>query len=402
MQLVLVVNSGSSSMKFQLIDLLTEQKLVRGLVEKIGTPNSRYRIISGNEIEQKEIEVKDHRGAVEIALDYLTHRSPVHLKSLQDIDGVGHRVVQGGSTFDKAAFVTPEVKEKIKEYGVMAPLHNYANLAGVEACEALMPGIPQVVVFDTTFHQTMAPEAYFYGIPYKYYEKYQVRRYGAHGTSHKYTSEKALELLNMPKEGTKMIVCHLGSGSSITAIKDGKVVDTSMGFTPLEGLMMGTRSGDIDPAAVLFLMKQENLSPDEMDLILNKQSGLLGVSGISSDMRELEDAMTCGNKRAELAHKMFIYRIKKTIGSYAAVLNGLDVLVFTAGIGENNDYVREMICQDMDFLGIKLDAKKNHGINHLFEIGDENAHVKIVVVPTDEEMAIAKETESLVLASKVK
>ncbi len=398
MQLVLVVNSGSSSMKFQLIDIPNEKKLVRGLVEKIGMENSSYRIIAGNQIEEKQIEVKDHRQAVEIALDYLTHRSPVHLNSLSDIDGVGHRVVQGGSTFDKAAFVTPEVKEKIREYGIMAPLHNYANLAGIEACEALMPGIPQVVVFDTTFHQTMAPEVYHYGIPYKYYEKYQVRRYGAHGTSHKYVSEKAIEFLGVQAKGTKMIVCHLGNGSSITAIKDGKVVDTSMGFTPLEGLMMGTRSGDIDPAAVMFLMEQEKLTPKEMDEILNKKSGLLGVSGISNDMRELEDAMTCGNKRAELAHKMFIYRIKKTIGSYVAALNGLDVLVFTAGIGENNDYVREMICQDMDFFGIKLDAKINHGMDHLAEIGEKGAPVRILVVPTDEEMEIAKETEELVLS----
>lgn len=402
MRLVLVVNSGSSSMKFQLIDIITEKKLVKGVVERIGMPNSSYRIVAGNQIEEKEIEVKDHRGAVAIALDYLTHRSPVHLNSLSDIDGVGHRVVQGGSTFDKPAFVNPWVKECIKNYGIMAPLHNYANLAGVEACEALMPGIPQVVVFDTTFHQTMAPEAYHYGIPYKYYEKYQVRRYGAHGTSHKYASEKATAFLGIEAQGTKMIVCHLGNGSSITAIKDGKVVDTSMGFTPLEGLMMGTRSGDIDPAAVLFIMKQENLTPDEMDEILNKQSGLLGVSGISNDMRELEDAMTCGNKRAELAHKMFIYRIKKTIGSYVAALNGLDVLVFTAGIGENNDYVRELICQDMDFFGIKLDSNLNRATDHLAEIGQKDAHVRIVVVPTDEEMAIAKETENLVLSVRNK
>lgn len=396
MRLVLVVNSGSSSMKFQLIDLAEKKKLVRGLVEKIGTPLSCYRIVAGEDVEESCAEINNHKEAVGLALDYLLHRSPLKLQSLTDIDGVGHRVVQGGNLFDRPMLVTDEVKEQIRVYGAMAPLHNYANLAGIEACEALMPGIPQVVVFDTMFHQTIPPYAYLYGIPYEYYEKYGIRKYGAHGTSHKYVSECAAEMLGLNEKNYKMIVCHLGNGSSISAIENGKVVDTSMGFTPLEGLMMGTRSGDMDPAAVLFLMEQEGLTPKEMDTVLNKKSGLLGVSGISNDMRDLEVAMSIGNERAHLAHDMFIYRIKKMIGSYIAVMNGVDVLVFTAGIGENNPLVRSLICQDMDYCGISLDEKKNIYFAQ-GEIQSAKSRVKIMVIPTDEEMEIAKETEDVVL-----
>ena len=396
MELILVVNSGSSSMKFQLIDLVEKKKLVRGLIEKIGTPSPCYRIVAGDDVEERCADINNHKEAVELALDYLLHRSPLKLKSLSDIDGVGHRVVQGGNLFDKPMLVTEEVKEQIRAYGEMAPLHNYANLAGIEACEELMPGIPQVVVFDTMFHQTIPPYAYLYGIPYEYYEKYGIRKYGAHGTSHKYVSECAAEILGLNGENNKMIVCHLGNGSSISAIENGKVVDTSMGFTPLEGLMMGTRSGDIDPAAVLFLMEKEGLTPKEMDTILNKKSGLLGVSGISNDMRDLEVAMSIGNERAHLAHDMFIYRIKKIIGSYIAIMNGIDVLVFTAGIGENNPLVRSLICQDMDYCGISLDEKKNIYFAQ-GEIQSAKSRVKIMVIPTDEEMEIAKETEDVVL-----
>ena len=390
--IILVINSGSSSLKFQLLNMDDESVMAQGQVEKIGLPEGIFTIKAGGLKNKTNLEIPNHEVAVELVLKGLVETPEVGLKSLDAIDAVGHRIVQGGDTFSKAALIDDTVHEQIAEYGAMAPLHNPAHLKGIDACAKVMPGKPQVAVFDTAFHQSMSPVAYTYGLPKQYAEKYKIRRYGAHGTSHKYVSHRVAELMGKPIEELKIITCHLGNGSSIAAIQNGKVVDTSMGFTPHEGLLMGTRCGDIDATAVLYLMKHENFDADQMDYILNKESGLAGVSGVSSDFRDIDEAIAHGDHNAELARKMFIYRVKKYIGSYVAVMNGVDAIVFTAGIGENGPDVREEICADMDYLGIAIDAEVNNVRGKEVNVSAAGARVQTWVVPTNEELAIAEET----------
>lgn len=390
--IILVINSGSSSLKFQLLNMDNESVMAQGQVEKIGLPSGIFTIKAGGLKNKTELEIPNHEVAVELVLNGLLETKEAGLNSLDDIDAIGHRIVQGGDTFSKAVLVDDAVRAKIEEYGAMAPLHNPAHLKGIDACTKVMPGKPQVVVFDTAFHQTMSPVAYTYGLPKEYAAKHKIRRYGAHGTSHRYVSHRVAELMGKPIEELKIITCHLGNGSSITAVKNGKVIDTSMGFTPHEGMLMGTRCGDIDATAVLYLMKHEGFTPDRMDQILNKESGLMGVSGVSSDFRELDEAIAAGNADAKLARDIFIYRVKKYIGSYVAAMNGVDAIVFTAGIGENGPDVREDICEDMDYLGIKIDTEKNNVRGQEVNISAEGAPVQVWIVPTNEELAIAKDT----------
>lgn len=391
--LVLVMNSGSSSLKFQLLDMATEEVLSKGLVERIGFEgNGKVEVKAQGKKWTEERHFADHKDAVAVVVSALTSGEVAVLDDLTKIDAIGHRVVQGGDTFPKAAVVDEWVKSKVEEYIAMAPLHNLAALNGVLACEENMPGIPQVCVFDTSYHQTMDAAHYMYAIPYEDYEQYKVRRYGAHGTSHKFVAQEVAKLMGKPLEDINMITCHLGNGASVSAIKGGKIIDTSMGFTPLEGLVMGTRTGDIDPAAVLFLMKNKGLSVDEMDTYLNKQSGLLGVSGISNDFRDIEAAMDENHERAQLAYDMFALRVKKYIGAYFAELNGIDAIAFTAGIGENDDRIRASVCENLDNLGIIIDSAKNDGCRERAEITKDGAKVRAFVVPTNEELAIAKET----------
>lgn len=390
--IILVINSGSSSLKFQLLNMDDESVMAQGQVEKIGLHMGIFTIKANGEKHKTELEIPDHEVAMKLVLDGLLKTEGVGLQSLDDIDAVGHRIVQGGDSFSKAVLVDDAVYAKIKEYGTMAPLHNPAHLKGIDACAKVMPGKPQVTVFDTAFHQTMEPVAYTYGLPKKFAQKHKIRRYGAHGTSHKYVSRRVAALMGKPVEDLKIITCHLGNGSSISAIKNGKVMDTSMGFTPHEGLLMGTRCGDIDATAVLYLMKHEGFDPDRMDHMLNKESGLLGVSGVSSDFRELDDAIAQGNQDAKLAKDIFIYRVKKYIGSYIAAMNGVDAIVFTAGIGENGADVREAVCADMDYLGIAIDPAKNNVRGQEVNISAADAKVQVWIVPTNEELTIAEET----------
>lgn len=390
--IILVINSGSSSLKFQLLNMDDKSVMAQGQIEKIGLPEGIFTIKAGGLKNKKELEIPDHEVAMELVLNGLLETKEAGLNALDEIDAIGHRIVQGGDTFSRAALIDQTVHDQIAEYGAMAPLHNPAHLKGIDACAKVMPGKPQVAVFDTAFHQTMSPVAFTYGLPKQYAEKYKIRRYGAHGTSHKYVSHRVAELMGQPIEDLKIITCHLGNGSSIAAIKNGKVIDTSMGFTPQEGLLMGTRCGDIDATAVLYLMKHEGFDADKMDYILNKESGLAGVSGVSSDFRDLDDAIAHGDHNAELAREMFIYRVKKYIGSYVAAMNGVDALVFTAGIGENGIDVREEICADMDYLGIKIDHDKNNVRGEEADISAGDAKVHAWIVPTNEELAIAEET----------
>lgn len=393
---ILVINSGSSSIKYQLIDMTDESVLAVGLVERIGIDGARLeQEVSGHEyvIEQA---IPDHEVGMELVIAALTDEENGVISSVDEIDGVGHRVVQGGKYFDKSVLVDDDVKAKIKECAKIAPLHNPAHLMGINVCEELMPETKQVVTFDSAFHQSMPEEAYMYALPYKYYEKYDIRRYGAHGTSHKYVAQLAAEQLGKAVEETKIITCHLGNGASITAVKGGKSYDTSMGLTPLEGLVMGTRCGDIDPAAIPYIMEKEDLSPQEMDDIMNNESGFLGITGISNDTRDIEEAAEEGNQKAQLALKMFSYRAKKYIGSYVAAMNGVDAVVFTAGIGENGIEMREDICQDLDYLGIKIDTEKNNVRGKLTDITAADSKVKVYVIPTNEELVIARDTLALV------
>ena len=393
---VLVINSGSSSLKFQLRNMTDHTVMAQGTVEKIGLPMGIVTLKAGGMKVSRDLHVVNHEVAVELALSDLLETEAVGLHSLDEIDAIGHRIVQGGDSFDKAMLITEDVYEKIREYGAMAPLHNPAHLKGIDACSVMMPGKPQIAVFDTAFHQTMAPEAYTYGLPKQYAEKHKIRRYGAHGTSHKYVANRVAELMGRPLEELKLITCHLGNGSSITAIKNGKVVDTSMGFTPHEGMIMGTRCGDIDATAVLYLMQQEQIDAAEMDRILNKESGLLGVSGVSSDLRDIENAIAEGNADAKLARDIFIHRAKKYIGSYIAEMNGVDAIVFTAGIGENSIESRSDICADMEFLGIRLDNEKNTVRGEERAVHADDARVQVWVVPTNEELSIAEDVVKLV------
>ena len=393
---VLVINCGSSSLKFQLINSESEAVLAKGLCERIGIDGRLTYQPAGGEKNVSEKAMPTHTEAIQFVIDALTDADTGVVKSLDEIGAVGHRVVHGGEKFAKSVVVTPEVKAAIAECNDLAPLHNPANLIGIEACESLMPGTPQVVVFDTAFHQTMPEKAYMYGLPYEYYEKYKVRRYGFHGTSHSFVSKRVAEIVGKPYNATKTIVCHLGNGASVSAVLNGESVDTSMGLTPLEGLVMGTRSGDIDPAIMEFIAKKENLDIAGIMNVLNKKSGVEGVSGVSSDFRDLEAAAKAGNKRAELAIDVFAYRVAKYVGAYTAAMNGVDNIVFTAGIGENCALVRAKVCSYLGYLGITIDEEANGKRGEEIVISTPDSKVKVLVVPTNEELAIARETVALV------
>ena len=395
---VLVINCGSSSLKFQLINAETEKVLAKGLCERIGIDGRLTYQPAGGEKEKSDLAMPTHTEAIQFVIDALTNEKTGVVKSLDEIGAVGHRVVHGGEKFASSVVITDEVKKAVEECNDLAPLHNPANLIGVAACEKLMPGTPMVAVFDTAFHQTMPEKAYMYGLPYEYYEKYKVRRYGFHGTSHSFVSKRAAEVMGRPYDEVKTIVCHLGNGSSVSAVLNGKCVDTSMGLTPLEGLVMGTRSGDIDPAIMEFIAKKENLDIEGVMEVLNKKSGVFGISGgLSSDFRDLTDAMNAGDKKAKIAMDVFSYRVAKYIGSYAAAMNGVDDIVFTAGIGENDDYVREEVCKYLGYLGVDFDSEVNAGLRGKeAELTKEGSKVKVFVIPTNEELAIARETLALV------
>lgn len=396
---ILVINAGSSSLKYQLIDMTDETVLAKGLAERIGIDNSMLsHTPARKEKVEIKVDIKDHVQAVKMVIDALVHPEYGVIKDMSEISAVGHRVVHGGERFSSSVIIDDDVMEAIRANINLAPLHNPANITGIEACKKVMPNTPMVAVFDTAFHQTMPKEAYIYAIPYSAYEKYGVRRYGFHGTSHKYVTLRAAKLLERPIEELKMVTCHLGNGSSIAAVKGGKSVDTSMGFTPLEGLPMGTRCGVIDPAIVTFLMEKENMTYQQVDHYLNKESGVLGISGVSSDFRDLEAAANDGNERAQLALDIFAYSIKKYIGAYAAAMGGLDCVVFTAGIGENNPYIRQKACEGLEFLGIYIDREKNEYTKKgkEGEISTDDSKVKVLVIPTNEELMIARETLELV------
>ena len=395
---VLVINCGSSSLKFQLINAETEKVLAKGLCERIGIDGRLTYQPAGGEKEKSDLAMPTHTEAIQFVIDALTNEKTGVVKSLDEIGAVGHRLVHGGEKFASSVVITDEVKKAVEECNDLAPLHNPANLIGVAACEKLMPGTPMVAVFDTAFHQTMPEKAYMYGLPYEYYEKYKVRRYGFHGTSHSFVSKRAAEVMGKSYDEVKTIVCHLGNGSSVSAVLNGKCVDTSMGLTPLEGLVMGTRSGDIDPAIMEFIAKKENLDIEGVMEVLNKKSGVFGLSGgLSSDFRDLTDAMNAGDKKAKIAMDVFSYRVAKYIGSYAAAMNGVDDIVFTAGIGENDDYVREEVCKYLGYLGVDFESEANAGLRGKeAELTKEGSKVKVFVIPTNEELAIARETLALV------
>lgn len=386
---ILVINAGSSSLKYQLIDMDNEAVLGKGVVERIGIDGSVLKHRGAKEVEIRQ-DMKDHNDAIDLVIKALIDPDHGVVKSLSEIAAVGHRVLHGGDKFVASHKIDDAVIAAIEENCDLGPLHNPANLMGIRACMKAMPGVPQVAVFDTAFHQTMPPKAYLYGLPYEAYTEHKVRRYGFHGTSHMYVTQRAIEKMGY-SEGLKLITCHLGNGSSIAAVKDGKCVDTSMGLTPLEGLVMGTRSGDMDPAIIKFLMDKTGMTIEEMDTYINKKSGVLGISGVSSDFRDLADAAKAGNERAELALEVFAYRIQKYIGSYAAALGGVDCIVFTAGIGENDIGMRERILSGMQWLGIDFDKQANNGRGER-EITRPGSRVRVFAIPTDEEMMIARDT----------
>lgn len=392
---VLVINCGSSSLKYQLIDSETEVALAVGLCERIGIDGRLNHTPNGGEKVVIEQAMPDHEVAIRMVLDALTNENYGVIKNLDEIDAIGHRLVHGGEKFTKSVIIDDEVIAGVEECSPLAPLHNPANLIGVRACQAIMPGVPNIGVFDTAFHQTMEPVAYMYGLPYEYYEKYKVRRYGFHGTSHSFVSKRAIQMLNLDSDNSKIIVCHLGNGSSISAVKNGKVVDTSMGMTPMEGLVMGTRCGDMDPTIVEYLAHSLNKSLEEVMVILNKKSGVLGISGVSSDFRDLDKASNEGNERAKLAVEVFSYRTAKYIGSYIAAMNGVDAIVFTAGLGENNIVVREQVLNHFGYMGITLDKEANQIRGEEKIISTPDSKVTVAVIPTNEELAIAHETVAL-------
>ena len=393
---VLVINCGSSSLKFQLINAESEEVLAKGICERIGIDGRLTYQPEGGEKEKSDKAMPTHTEAIQFVIEALTNPETGVVKSLDEIGAVGHRMVHGGEKFASSVIITDEVKKAVEECNELAPLHNPANLIGVDACEKLMPNTPMVAVFDTAFHQTMPEKAYMYGLPYEYYEKYKVRRYGFHGTSHSFVSKRLAELIGRDIKDTKLIVCHLGNGSSITAVDGGKSVDTSMGLTPLAGLPMGTRSGDIDPAILEFIAGKEGKSVEEITTILNKKSGVSGLSGVSSDFRDLDAGMKEGNDRCRLALDVFCYSVKKYIGAYAAAMGGLDAIAFTAGIGENNPYVRRVSTMDLSFMGIDIDETKNEIRGEEQKISTDASKVQVWVVPTNEELAIARETVELV------
>ena len=398
---ILILNAGSSSLKYQLIDMDGEKLLAKGLVERIGIEGSHINQKANGQVFDATAPMANHTEGIQWMLKALLDPEKGALKSMDEIGAVGHRVLHGGERFTASVLVNDEVKEAIKANIPLGPLHNPANLMGIEACEKVMPGTPNVAVFDTAFHQTMPPKAYLYGVPMEYYEKLHVRRYGFHGTSHRYVSKRVCEFLGVDRSKTRVITCHLGNGSSMCAVENGKCIDTSMGITPLEGVIMGTRSGSMDPAVVQYICNNEHISVDEMLTICNKKSGLLGISGLSSDMRDIDKAADEGNERANIARDMLVYGIRKYIGSYAAAMNGVDVIVFTAGIGENNCALRERVMQGFEYLGAKLDPAKNAGCREEAVISTDDSKVKICVIPTDEEIVIARDTLRIVTGKPI-
>ena len=390
---ILVLNCGSSSIKYKLFDMTTKEVLAQGGIEKIGLVGSFLKLTLPNgEKKILEKDIPEHTAGIEFILNTLVSPEYGAIKSLDEINAVGHRMVHGGERFSEAVLLNKEVLDAFIACNDLAPLHNPANLKGVNAVSAILPNVPQVGVFDTAFHQTMPDYAYMYAIPYELYEKYGVRRYGFHGTSHRYVSQRVCEFLGVDPKGKKIITCHIGNGGSISAIKDGKCIDTSMGLTPLEGLVMGTRSGDIDAGAVTFIMEKEGLNATGVSNLLNKKSGVLGVSGVSSDMRELEAAVAAGNPKAILAEKMYFYRIKKYIGAYAAALGGVDIILFTGGVGENQANCRSEVCEGLEFMGVKIDLEKNKVRGEEAIISADDSKVTVAVIPTDEELMIASDT----------
>ena len=390
---ILVLNCGSSSIKYKLFDMTTKEVLAQGGIEKIGLVGSFLKLTLPNgEKKILEKDIPEHTAGIEFILNTLVSPEYGAIKSLDEINAVGHRMVHGGERFSESVLLNKEVLDAFIACNDLAPLHNPANLKGVNAVSAILPNVPQVGVFDTAFHQTMPDNAYMYAIPYELYEKYGVRRYGFHGTSHRYVSQRVCEFLGVDPKGKKIITCHIGNGGSISAIKDGKCIDTSMGLTPLEGLVMGTRSGDIDAGAVTFIMEKEGLNATGVSNLLNKKSGVLGVSGVSSDMRELEAAVAAGNPKAILAEKMYFYRIKKYIGAYAAALGGVDIILFTGGVGENQANCRSEVCEGLEFMGVKIDLEKNKVRGEEAIISADDSKVTVAVIPTDEELMIASDT----------
>lgn len=394
---VLVVNCGSSTLKYQVIDSETEQALAVGICERIGIEDGRLKHTpAGGKKELIQKDMPDHAVAIQLVLDTLIDEKYGVIKDLSEIGAIGHRVVHGGEKFASSVRIDEDVLAAIEECAPLAPLHNPANLIGIRACQQLMPGVPNVAVFDTAFHQTMEPNAYLYGIPYECYTKYKIRRYGFHGTSHKFVSHRAIECLNLDPENSKVIVCHLGGGASVSAVKNGKSVDTSMGFTPLEGLVMGTRCGDLDPSIIEYMAHTMNKSLEEVMEILNKESGVLGLSELSSDFRDLEDAAKEGNEAARRAESAFSYRVAKYIGAYTAAMNGVDAIIFTAGVGENNPGMRKEIIDYVSYLGCEIDEKENAIRSEEKVVSTADSKVKVMVIPTNEELMIARDTVSLV------
>jgi len=399
---ILVINCGSSSLKYQLLNIDTNEVKVLGMVDRIGMPNSKItHCVANRKKMELTVDIPNHDVAVRLVLDSLICPDNGVIKNLNEIYAVGHRVVHAADKFSESVLITNKVIKAIKDCSVFAPLHNPANLAGIEACSSYMPNVPQVAVFDTAFHQTMPPRSYIYALPYEVYEKYGIRRYGFHGTSHKYVSLRVAGILGKPIEKLKIITCHLGNGASIAAICHGKVVDTSMGLTPLEGLSMGTRCGDIDPEVVLFLMEKKNMTVQQMRNYLNKESGVLGISGVSSDFRDIEKEAEKGNHRAQLALDVFTHRVQKYIGAYVAVMDGVDGIVFTAGIGENSPEIRRSICKNLSHLGISIDEEKNNTRGQELDISTAQASCRVVVIPTNEEWMIAIETKKIVKAKEI-
>ena len=394
--IVFVVNCGSSSLKYQLIDMTKESVMAKGLIERIGMDGSVLKHTPGSE-EAVEIntEIPDHKVAIQLVIDALTDENHGVIKKMSEINAVGHRVVHGGERFTDSMLINSDVIAGIEACCEIAPLHNPPNLHGIHACMELMPEVPQVAVFDTAFHQTMPKTAFLYGLPYEMYVKYGLRRYGFHGTSHRYVSQKAAEMMGEHMSDLRIITCHLGNGASLTAIKYGRSVDTSMGYTPLEGLIMGTRSGEIDPAIIPFLMEKENMDAQQIDNFLNRRSGILGISGLSSDFRDLEQAANNGDERSQLAIDIFAYKVRKYIGGYVAAMGGVDAIVFTAGLGENSPFMREKICNGLEFLGTRIDPELNKIRGKAREISVKRARTKIFVVPTNEELVIARDTKRI-------
>ncbi|OFI07690.1 acetate kinase [Clostridium acetireducens DSM 10703] len=393
---ILVINCGSSSLKYQLINMKNEEVMAKGLVERIGIEGSVLtQKINDSKYEIKQY-MKDHKEAIKLVVEALTHEEYGVIKNMNEISAVGHRVVHAGEKYSSSVLINEDVIKVLEQCVKLAPLHNPANIVGINVCRELIPNIPMVAVFDTAFHQTLPDYAYIYPLPYELYTKYAIRKYGFHGTSHKYVSDVAAQMLGKNKKDLKIITCHLGNGASLCAIDKGKSVDTSMGFTPLEGLAMGTRCGDIDSAIIPFLMKTGELTIDNVDNLLNKESGVLGISGVSSDFRDIEEAASRGNKRAELALEVFCYRVKKFIGAYIAAMGGVDCIVFTAGLGENSPETREKVCENLEFMGINVDKEKNKIRGKAMDISSKESRVKVFVIPTNEELMIAKETKTIV------